>query len=133
MSQELQTELDRSRENLLRFIKLEFELSETLYALLKQTERKKHCKRLRGDIRKARVSIIHFRQKLSPREGCPEVDEYLRKINDFLSENRSPSVVKLLLKRLPKRLRRLKSSKRRPVSDSPAKQLDQSDGKPLSQ
>jgi hypothetical protein len=104
----LQADLDRSRENLLRFIRLEFEMSETLYGLLKQTESKKHRKRLRKDMRKARVSIVHFRQKLGAKEGDTEIDEFLRKIDGFLHENRSPAGVKFLLKRLPLRLRYLK-------------------------
>jgi hypothetical protein len=109
----LQADLDRSRENLLRFIRLEFEMSETLYGLLKQTESEKNRKRLRKDLRKARVSIVHFKQKLGTQEGDLEIDEFLRKIDGFLHENRSPSVVKLLLKRLPQRLRHLKGSKQR--------------------
>jgi hypothetical protein len=109
----LQADLDRSRENLLRFIRLEFEMSETLYGLLKQTASKKHRKRLRKDVRKARVSIVHFRQKLGTKESDAEIDEFLRKIDGFLRANRSPSVVKLLLKRLPQRLRQLKGSKQR--------------------
>jgi hypothetical protein len=124
-SQELlQANLDRSRENLLRFIKLEFEMSETLYGLWKQTESKKHRNRLRNDIRKARVSITHFRQKLGPKEAYPEVDEYLRKIDGFLHEKRSPSVVKLILKRLPQRLRQLKGSKRRRLTKTSKKSLE---------
>src|ERR1700733_9648437 len=109
----LQADLDRSRENLLRFIRLEFEMSETLYGLLKQTESKEHRKRLRKDVRKARVSIVHFRRKLgkTETERDTEIDEFLRKIDGFLHEDRSPSVVKLLLKRLPQRLRQLKRSK----------------------
>ena len=107
----LQADLDRSRENLLRFIRLEFEMSETLYGLLKQTESREHRKRLRKDVRKARVSIVHFRQKLGAKEADAEIDEFLRKIDGFLHENRSPSVVKLLLKRLPQRLRPLKGGK----------------------
>jgi hypothetical protein len=111
----LQADLDRSRDNLLRFIRLEFEMSETLYGLLKQTESKKHRKRLRKDVRKARVSIVHFRQKLGTKERDAEIeiDDFLRKIDSFLHENRSPSVVKLLLKRLPQRLRQLKGSRQR--------------------
>ena len=67
-------------------------------------------------MRKARVSIVHFRQKLGTKEGEAEIDEFLRKIDGFLHENRSPSVVKLLLKRLPSRLRQLKGSRQRRVT-----------------
>jgi hypothetical protein len=114
----LQADLDQSRENLLRFIRLEFEMSETLYGLLKHTESEKHRKRLRQDVRKARVSIVHFRQKLGTKEDDAEIDEFLRKIDGFLHENRSPSVVKLLLKRLPQRLRQLKGSQQRRLTKS---------------
>ena len=114
----LQADLDRGRENLLRFIRLEFEMSETLYGLLKQTESKKHRKRLREDLRKARVSIVHFRQKLGASESDTEIDDFLRKIDGFLHEDRSPSMVKLLLKRLPQRLRQLKGSQQRRLTKS---------------
>jgi hypothetical protein len=114
----LQADLERSRENLLRFIRLEFEMSETLYGLLKQTESKEHRRRLRKDVRKARVSIVHFRQKLGTKEGDAEVDEFLRKIDGFLHENRSPSVAQLFMKRLPQRLRQLKGSKQRRLTKS---------------
>jgi hypothetical protein len=114
----LQADFGRSRENLLRFIRLEFEMSETLYGLLKQTESKKQRKRLRKDLRKARVSIVHFKQKLGTTEGDAEIDEFLRKIDGFLHENRSPSMVKLLLKRLPHRIRQIKGSRHRRLTKS---------------
>lgn len=110
---QLQAELDRSRENLLRFIRLEFAMAETLWSLWKQTENKRQRRRLRHDIRKARVSIVHFKKKLGPVEGEAEADEYLGKIDAILEKSGVPSVAKLALKRLHQRVRKLRKRRRR--------------------
>lgn len=104
----LHAELDRSRENLLRFIRLEFAMAETLWGLWKQTEKKRQRKRLRDDIRKAKVSIVHFKKKLGPVEGQAEVDEYIGKIDAILEQSGTPSVADFFLKRLRQRARRLR-------------------------
>jgi hypothetical protein len=112
----LRADLDESRENLLRFIRLECVMAETLWELWKRTENKRQCKRIRDDIRKAKVSIINFKKKLNPQEGNVEVDKCIGKIDGFLRESSSPSVTGLLLRRLQKRVRRLRSKKSRSPS-----------------
>jgi hypothetical protein len=114
---QLQAEFDRSRENLLRFIRLEFAMAETLWSLLKQTEKKRQRKRLRDDIRKAKVSIVHFKKKLDSSDAHGEVDGYIEKIDSHLRDSSSPSVVGMLLKRLRRRTRKLRSGRGRSASD----------------
>jgi hypothetical protein len=105
--------LAESRENLLRFIRLEFAMAETLWELLKRTENKRQGKRIRDDIRKAKVSIINFKKKLDPQEGNVEIDKCIGKIDGYLRESSSPSVTGLFLRRLQQRVRRLRSKKSR--------------------
>ena len=109
----LRGDLDESRENLLRFIRLEFAMAETLWELWKRTENKRQRKRIRDDIRKAKVSIINFKKKLDPKEGDLEVDKYIGKIDGYLRESSPPSGTGLLLRRLQQRVRRLRSKKSR--------------------
>ena len=109
----LRHDLDDSRENLLRFIRLEFAMAETLWELLKRTENKRQCKRIRDDIRKAKVSIINFKKRLDPQEGYIEVDKYIGKIDSYLQHRSSPSVTGMLLRRLQQHVRRLRSKKSR--------------------
>jgi hypothetical protein len=118
----LREHLAESRENLLRFIRLEFRMAETLSELLIRTENKRQCKRIRDDIRKAKVSIINFNKRLDPQEGYVEVDQYIGRIDGYLREGSSLSAAGLLLRRLQERVRRLRSkrsrnsSKRGPVN-----------------
>lgn len=109
-------DLHESRENLLRFIRLEFAMAETLWELWRRTENKRQRKRIRDDIRKAKVSIINFKKKLDPQEGNVEVDKCIGKIDGYLRESSSPSVTGLLLRRLQQRVRRLRSKKGRKPS-----------------
>ncbi len=109
----LRDDLDESRENLLRFIRLEFVMAETLWELWKRTENKRQRKRIRDDIRKAKVSIFNFKKKLDPQEGNVEVDKCIGKIDGYLRESNSPSVTGLLLRRLQQRMRRLRTKKSR--------------------
>jgi hypothetical protein len=112
----LRDHLDDSRENLLRFMRLEFAMAETLWELLKRTENKRQRRRIRDDIRKAKVSIINFKKRLDPQEGYVEVDKYIGKIDGYLQEASSSSVTGLLLRRLQQRVRRLRSKKSRKQS-----------------
>lgn len=112
----LRGDLDESHENLLRFIRLEFAMAETLWELLKRTENKRQRKRIRDDIRKAKVSIINFKKKLDLQDGNVEVDGCIGKIDGYLRESSSPSVTGLLLRRLHQRVRRLRSRKSRKPS-----------------
>lgn len=104
-----QAELDSSRENLLRFIRLEFQMAETLSGLLRQTGNKRQRKRLREDIRRAKVSIVHFKKRLGQKDRCPEVDEYIGKIDTVLRQSSSPSIGEYVLKRLRQRVRKLRN------------------------
>ena len=105
--------LAESRENLLRFIRLECAMAETLWELRKRTENKRQRKRIRDDIRKAKVSIINFKKKLDPQEGNVEIDKCIGKIDGYLRESSSPSVTGLFLRRLQQRVRRLRSKRSR--------------------
>jgi hypothetical protein len=109
----LRDDLDKSRENLLRFIRLEFAMAETLWELLERTQNKRQCKLILDDIRKAKVSIIKFKKKLDPQEGNVEVDKCVGKIDGYLGESSSPSVTGLLLRRLQQRVRTLRSEDRK--------------------
>jgi hypothetical protein len=109
----LREHLAESRENLLRFIRLEFAMAETLWELLKRTENKRQRKRIRDDIRKAKVSIINFKKKLDPQEGNMEIDKCIGKIDGYLRDSSSPSVTGLFLRRLQQRVRRLRSKRSR--------------------
>jgi len=110
-------DLDESRENLLRFIRLESAMAETLWELLKRTENKRQRKRLRDDIRRAKVSIVHFKKKLDSSDAHSEVDEYVEKIDSYLGDSSSPSVVEILFKRLRRRARKLRTGRGRNASD----------------
>jgi hypothetical protein len=112
----LREHLAVSRENLLRFIRLEFAMAETLWELWKRTENKRQRKRIRDDIRKAKVSIINLRKKLDPQEDTVEIDDCIGKIDGYLRESSSPSVTGVFLRRLQQRVRRLRSKKSRKPS-----------------
>jgi hypothetical protein len=106
----LQGESDSSRENILRFIRLEFHLAETLSGLLAQTENKRQRKRLRHDIRKAKVSIVHFKKRVGQQSGDQEeIDEYIGKIDSILRESGSSSKAEFMLKRLRHRVKKLRN------------------------
>jgi hypothetical protein len=112
----LRADLDNTNENLLRFIRLEFAMAETLWELRKRTETKRQRKRIRDDIRKTKISIINFKKRLDQQEGNTEVDEYIGKIDGYLRESSSPPVTSLFLRRLQRRVRGLRSKKSRKSS-----------------
>jgi hypothetical protein len=111
--QPLRDDLGDSRENLLRFIRLEFVMAETLWELLRRTENKRRRKRIRDDICKAEVSIISFKKRLDPHAGNVEVDKYIGRIDGYLREGSSTSATGLLLSRLLQRVRKLRNKKSR--------------------
>ena len=108
-SEGLHAELAASLENLLRFIRLEFQMAETLATLLMQTENRRQRKRIWTDIRKAKVSIVRFKKRLGTKDNLPEVDGYLEKIDVFLSQSGSPSTAKFIVRKLRQRIRKIRN------------------------
>jgi hypothetical protein len=98
-----------SFENLLRFIRLEFQLAETLASLLRQTENRSQRKRIWSDIRKAKVSIVRFKKRLGTKDNFPEVEGYLEKIDVFLSQSGSPSTGKVIVRKLRQRIKKIRN------------------------
>jgi hypothetical protein len=112
-SEVLHAELAASFENLLRFIRLEFQMAETLASLLMQTENRRQRKRIWTDIRKAKGSIVRFKKRLGTKDSLPEVDGHLQKIDVFLSQSGSPSTAKVIIRKLRHRIRKIKIGARR--------------------
>jgi hypothetical protein len=108
-SEVLHAELAASFENLLRFIRLEFQMAETLASLLMQTENRRQRKRIWTDIRKAKGSIVRFKKRLGTKDKLPEVEGYLQKIDVFLSQSGSPSTAKVIVRKLRQRIRKIRN------------------------